>query len=297
MPALHLHLGAHKTGSTFLQKSFLANLESLDSAGVAYAPLAEVRTEVTPAILRRHAWRTGGGDARSQCREFLASALKDRRLLLLSDENLLGSPYRFSKRKVMYPKASRNIKALADLVGGNTDITIYLAVRDYASWLESAYLQLLKRKQLIPFADFVRPIRLESLSWLALLRRLSAAVPRADLVVWRYESFLEDNLFLASRLSQSLGIPGLKLVSSRGNPSFSAIAHEVLMTCRSRGIQDRHLPGLMKYLRKNLTVADGYPRAAFLRQQVAQSLSARYRLHLQQVARLPKVVVLDPRTR
>ncbi|MCU0528087.1 MAG: hypothetical protein MUD04_01060 [Cyanobium sp. Prado107] len=294
MSALHLHLGAHKTGSTFLQKSFLASIDTLHSAGVAYVPLAEVRANVTSVVLQSSQWVSRDSDAELRCRELLATAMNSRQSLLLSDENLLGSLYRFSRNYGMYPSAPKNIKILNSLLDPDTQITIYLGVRDYASWLESAYLQLLKRKRLIAFSDFISRIRLESLSWFSLVRRLSASVPDAEIVLWRYESFLEDNLFLVSRLSESLGIADLKLVSCRGNPSLSAIAHEVLMTCKERGIRDSHLSGLMKYLRKHLSVAEGYPRAVFLGKQIAASLGTSYARHLEELACLPKVVIWEP---
>jgi len=294
-PTLHLHLGVHKTGSTFLQKTFLHNSKQLGSADLAYLPLAEMRRDVTSRLLRASRRGFGReGNYLSACRDVLAAAMDGRRSILLSDENLLGSLYIFSKRIGAYPRAARNVDLIAKLFDPGMKLVIYMGLRDYSQWLESAYLQILKRRQLLSFESFIGGISLGSISWPSLVGRISARVPGATIVLWRYEAFAQDNHWLMNHLSLQLGLASLTPAACRSNPSLSAIAHQVLMACQKSGIQEEHIPRVLKFVRKRLSVAQGYAKPVFFPGHVSASLSARYGRDLEDCARMPRVVFLQP---
>lgn len=293
-PTLHLHLGVHKTGSTFLQKTFLNNSDQLESADLAYLPLAEMRRDVTSRILQASRLNVGTeGSCLSACRDALAAAMDGRRSILLSDENLLGSLYKFSRRIGAYPRAARNVGVLAKLLDPAMKIVIYMGLRDYPQWLETAYLQILKRRRLLSFESFIGGVSLESISWPSLVGRISARVPGATIVLWSYEAFARDNHWLMDRLSLQFGVASLTPVACRSNPSLSAIAHQVLMACRESGIREEHVPRVLKFVRKRLSIAQGYAKPAFFPGHVSASLSARYARDLADCARMPRVVFLE----
>ena len=294
-PTLHLHLGVHKTGSTFLQKTFLHNSDQLGSADLAYLPLAEMRRDVTSRLLRasRHDFCREGSHL-SACREVLAAAMDGRRSVLLSDENLLGSLYTFSKRLGAYPRAERHVGLIAKLLDPGMKLVIYMGLRDYSQWLESAYLQVLKRRRLLSFESFIATVSLGSISWLSLVGRISARLPGAAIVLWRYEDFAQDNHWLLNHLSLRLGLASLTPATCRSNPSLSAIGHQVLMACRDNGIREQDVPRVLKFVRKRLSSAQGYGKPVFFPGPVSAALRARYGRDLEDCARMPRVVFLDP---
>lgn len=289
MALLHLHLGAHKTGSTYLQKSFLASLQSFDSVGISYIPLAESRSLVLPAVQGKSAFMGAPSTVIVGCRDLLADRFREHGAVLLSDENLLGSLYRFSGARGLYPSSQANIRSLLNIVGRDVEVIVYLSVRSYASWLQSAYVQLLKRRRLVTFADFIRNVRFSSLSWLGLVERISHSVPGAKIVIWPYELFAKDNALVLACLAEKLGGADLQMVAARPNPSLSAIAHEILMTSRQAGIEESDIQSLLKYLQAHLSVAKGYGKPVLLDPDEISFLEESYASHLRQLRLLPCV--------
>lgn len=285
MALLHLHLGAHKTGSTFLQKTFLANISNLEAAGISYISLAESRSLVLPALQGRSA----PARATRDCRDLFAARWSQHDAVLLSDENLLGSLYRFSAGRGLYPSSQANLRSFVAILGEDVEVILYLSVRSYAAWLQSAYLQMLKRKRLVAFADFVKTVHLSALSWVGLVERLARAVPRARIVIWSYELFANDNAGVVSFLSEKMGAVDMRVVEARPNPSLSAIAHEVLMTCSQAGIGESDIQSLLKYLQAHLSVAKGYAKPVLLGPGEISLLDRRYKAHLRQLRQLPGV--------
>jgi hypothetical protein len=292
MTLLHLHLGAHKTGSTYLQKSFLASLQSFDSIGISYIPLAESRSLVLPAVRGKSPFMGANSTVIRGCRDLLADRFREHGAVLLSDENLLGSLYRFSGGRGLYPSSQANIRSLVDIMGRDVEVIVYLSVRSYASWLQSAYVQLLKRRRLVAFADFIKNVRFSSLSWPGLVERISRALPGAKIVIWPYELFAKDNALVLAYLAQKLGGVDLQMVAARPNPSLSAIAHEILMTCKQAGIEESDIPSLLKYLQAHLSVARGYAKPVLLDPDEISFLEGSYASHLRQLQLLPYVEML-----
>jgi hypothetical protein len=293
-PVLHLHLGVHKTGSTFLQRVFLESLSGNNFEDTVYIPLADMRRRVTPAVLRAAKGVAGlGRGGLRDCRQLLITSLEGAGSIVLSDENLLGSLYCFSRDKGLYPGAPENLRALINLFEGNIDVVIYLSVRNYSSWLESAYLQFLKkRKKLVAFKEFIELASVDSMSWYALVRRLSAAAPAARVVLWRYEDFLDNNQKILDGISRSLGHGRLALVDFSGNPSLSAVAYEILMAARSAGIRGRDARPLVKFVRSHFAASSVYPKPKLFGAGDRKSLSERYEKDLSLLLGLGNVVLI-----
>jgi hypothetical protein len=262
-PVVHLHVGIHKTGSTFLQRVFLQSLSGAHPVGVTYIPFPDVRSRITPAVLRAAKGIGGlGGVGLRDCRDFLAASMARTGSIFLSDENLLGSLYRFSRAKGVYPDAQQNLKAIASLLKRDADIVIYLSIRNYAGWLESVYLQFLKkRKKLISFEEFLDLACVESISWYSLVYRLTEAIPSARIVLWRYEDFVDNNQKILDGIASVLGDDvKLGVVDFEGNPSLSVVAYDALMAARAAGIRKEDARKLVKFVRTHLAVNSGYPR-------------------------------------
>ena len=290
----HLHVGIHKTGSTFLQRVFLQSLSGPRSGDIAYIPFPDVRSRITPAVLRAAKGIGGlGGAGLRDSQALLASSMARTGSIFLSDENLLGSLYRFSRVKGIYPDAQANLKAIASLLKRDVDIVIYLSIRNYSGWLESVYLQFLKkRKKLISFEEFLELPCVESISWYSLVCRLTEAIPLARFVLWRYEDFVDNNQKILDGIASELGDAKLGMVDFEGNPSLSVVAYDALMAARAAGIRNEDARKLVKFVRKHFAVTSGYPKPQLFGKGDVDLLSKQYENDLALLCELTNVCFL-----
>jgi hypothetical protein len=273
---------------------FLESLSGADFAHTVYIPLADMRRRVTPAVLRAAKGMAGlGRGGLRDCRQFLITSLEGADSIVLSDENLLGSLYCFSRKNGLYPGADENLKVITSLFEKDIDIVIYLSIRSYASWLESVYLQFLKKgKRLVAFEEFIELAHVESMSWYALVRRLSAAAPAAKIMLWRYEAFFDNNQKILDGISRSLGHGRLAPVDFSGNPSLSAVAYEILMAARSAGIRGRDARPLVKFVRSHFLASNVYSKPKLFGATDSQRLSERYEKDLSLLLGLGNVALI-----
>jgi hypothetical protein len=279
LTTLHLHLGAHKTGSTIVQKTFQEAFASGNVEGIAYVPLSQMRRNVTPlllgsvkriALLKRVDLRP--------CQQFLTTALGSSPAILLSDENLLGGLGDFMRVPGMYPRAGEHLSRLVGMFSGEPEVVIYLCIRDYPGWLESVYLQILKKAKvrLPSFDEFMANIQLDSVSWLSLCRRLLRAVPGSRIVLWCYQDFAADNQTVIDGIAGEIGIAGMRVTSERGNSSLSKLAHGLLMSAKRDGVRPEDIPRLVRFVKSRFSVRRGYSKPSLMEPSYSIPLLERY---------------------
>ena len=160
---LILHLGAHRTGTTALQKVLQARRRLLKLSGVQV---------LGPSALRSTGWalpERGTGISRA----------------VLSDENLIGTMFGNFTSSALYPRAAVKLAELAERLPV-APREIFFAIRNYADYWVSAYShQILIQK--LPRLDAARlSASAERWGWSATLSAITRAFPEARLRVWRY---------------------------------------------------------------------------------------------------------------
>lgn len=186
-----LHIGAHKTATTHLQRSLLSQQQALIDAGIRY---------YGPANLRRTG--KGLGDIfglnvytkppeptrnRADQADFM---FKDGHRLILSDENFIGALHDKQGNIIapLYPNTAERIAALASAVGaGPMDVCIGL--RNPASFLKSAYSQALMGGLPITFSDYLSKNPLDQIYWPGLVARVRSAAGVGRVTVWAFEDY------------------------------------------------------------------------------------------------------------
>ncbi|MFU8822134.1 MAG: hypothetical protein ACNA8G_11325 [Gammaproteobacteria bacterium] len=162
MTRIRFHIGAHKTASTHLQMT-LAGCSF--APGTRYVPLKRLRMTLTSPVrkcrprLPWHRWHGGSW--------------------LFSDENILGTT-RGGLR--MYPEPARALRYFLDC-----ELSIFLCVRRYDTFLASAYGESLWRHPYRPF-EAALPTR----RWPDVIRDLQRDLPGVPVHVWRYEDYREN---------------------------------------------------------------------------------------------------------
>ena len=159
MTRIRFHIGAHKTATTHLQMT-LAGCRL--AAGTCYVPLKRLRMTLTSPVRKRrphlpwHRWYGG--------------------TWLFSDENILGTTEHSLR---MYPDPAHALRHFLDC-----ELSVFLCVRRYDTFLASAYGERLWRHPFRPFPGEL-PVR----RWPDVVRDLQHDLPGVPLHLWRYEDY------------------------------------------------------------------------------------------------------------
>ncbi|MFO7856968.1 MAG: hypothetical protein R6V44_17460 [Paracoccaceae bacterium] len=186
-----VHLGAHKTATTHMQRALAAKRPALRKAGVDYLPMPKVRELGLPEL---HRTLTGADAPRAERRRRLRAEFDTLRrrggTVAFSEENLLGASRQLLGRRI-YPKARTIAGFLALLGQGENVLHLFLGVRSWDTLLPSAYAEMLRRRR--PPSGGFGAVRARTLAepprWSDLVARLKAGAPKATLTLWRYEDY------------------------------------------------------------------------------------------------------------
>lgn len=200
---LRLHVGAHKTATTYLQSVLLSNMGNIARNGAIFWPTERTRPKIQdglwslePSVLSRVKSVMKGEGLKP--RHYALRALDDMigmtRDVILSEENILGSPHD-SFSGAIYPKAGARVEALCRNFTGKR-IEVWLAVRSLSDFLSSSYGESLRHGFGESPEGLLPSIQGYELGWTHLIKSIIAARPDLHFVVWRYEDFaaLEDKI-------------------------------------------------------------------------------------------------------
>ena len=248
---IHLHAGAHKTATTWLQSMLADSLAGLNESGVGYMPLERFRRSVTQNLMS-----TPPAELRPQKmlqRFFPTGIPADIRGVVISDENLIGTCGGFIRSGHLYRDAGMRLRRLRKVLAGN-HLTLFFAIRSYDTFIPSAYCEVLRHaKAFVPFEDFRPRIALDQSRWPLVLSRMIKTLQPAGVVVWRYEDFRANADAIARMLAFDIDLRPESRTSDLERPSFSQIAVDVLGT-----IAERHGPAVAASLVN--PVGDGLPK-------------------------------------
>lgn len=173
-----LHLGLHKTATTALQSFFDRQARALAAAGAYYVPLKHMRSDVTPLL-------TSLDDGKRVRLALLVEGI-DKRTVLLSDENILGSPGDIT-RGALYPFARNRLETFCD-EHREAQITLFITLREPQAFLASLYCEYLRHKTFVSFADYVAGYDLEEFSYLEIFGWLMELPPEVTVRIIPFET-------------------------------------------------------------------------------------------------------------
>ena len=183
---IDLHLGAHKTASTHLQKCLRVALDGAQNA--CFLGPSEMRT--APFGFEALAARGPGDPAGAEAAAALRRRIAGVPCVVISEENVLGTAHapKMLREARFYPRADARLAHLVAGLGA-ARVRLHLAVRDPAGFLVSAYCQRLYAGQVLPFAAFLGGLSPDRLRWSEMLGRLLAVPGVAGVTLWRYEDY------------------------------------------------------------------------------------------------------------
>lgn len=267
-----LHIGVHKTASTHLQGVLKLNRSSLAKAGVYYLPLKQCRETFTLPCIHKKLGSTERGAA------FFEQAFAESHTALISDENVIGVVDTLLAGH-FYPRMIRNIKRIRAMIGPRRQLDIYCCIRNYADWIESAYLQTLKRR-ITTFDTFMKKLTPEKLSWNHFVEGLREASGSSQVNLWTHESYSRNSDAILDKIADNLGAAFPKRLDSRPNPSLSEAAVKILVAAEKE-VRKEDRSKLYRFVRMNFSTNQEYPKPQLLTPELRSSLDLKYRKDLQ----------------
>lgn len=191
---IHLHLGAHRTGSTTFQYFLRKNREVLARNKIATYFPNETRAGMLKGIMgnplsdpRRR--RRDAASAIPEFRKFLKSLeAEGYEHLILSEENLLGSVRRNYHRGLIYPNATGQLRFLARALQ-DQDVRILLTMRSYDTYWSSALNYVVRWGEKVPSATKIDSIAKTPRTWRQVSQGIFNAFPDAAFKARPYEIF------------------------------------------------------------------------------------------------------------
>lgn len=290
-PRISLHLGAHKTASTHLQKSLQRSPGRLAPAGIRFLGPKFLRD---PDHKLAQVTKTNGPDLGDLFGEDPLMQLSEGAgRLVLSDENLLGPVLTDLHPGVLYPRARGRIERLLGALAP-APVTLFIGIRDPGSWLVSLYSQRIKGGHYMRFEDFCAGFVPTDLRWAGLVQRLLGLDGHQGIVVWSFEDYakLGDKL-----LAEMLGKPppkGVRLLDKRVNSSISAAAMETLLDMHGQGQPPRQDWG--KSVSEKYPLSDKYPAYDPWSDAEKDLSQAAYQADIDQIKSMTNVTFLTPGT-
>ena len=274
---IHLHIGAHKTATTYVQSRLWQEREALGSHGVAIAPHADVRRLASNRLdsaeaLRGAAFGLAARAASRGLRRIIETAgAAD--TLIVSDENLAGPIATVEQDCGMYPNVGRRTEALLRGLDGH-EATVFLSVRAYPSFFDSVYAYRAGQRRAPPPEEYARQAASPPRDWLAVVADVVKAAGADRVTVWTFDGFLRAPQPVADALT---GTEGLALFSATDRPRLPSLTSKglALMDRVSDLLSDgEHARFARMVARFPFDQPDG--RATTLAPETAERLAARY---------------------
>lgn len=199
---VHLHIGAHKTGTTRIQRKLQSvNAELSAMYNVAYFGPAIIRGKYTLAA-------NAEGPGTNRWRVMRQNSLrKNMQSMICSEENIIGGLKIALETGLIYPKVENR---LVDVVAefSEDELFILISIRSYETFFSSAYAQICRIQPLQLFDTYKKKMLGLSRRWPGIVVNIRKMFPSVQVIVWDFENGMahfEDVLKLVS------GVPELDL--------------------------------------------------------------------------------------
>lgn len=223
-----LHIGAHKTATTYIQARLADKRLNLAAHGVGSIDHAELREVVANRLDRTDIFGTlGYAFSKLQISASLGRMLETDptlQTIILSDENIAGPMTSATGASGLYPEVRRRVGAVLESLPGH-DVRVFFAVRSYAPFLNSIYAFRAGLRKTQDLALFREKAFARERGWPEVVADICAAAGPERVTVWSYEAFVESPETIAAIL---LGKDGLDVFSRDDRMSLPSLSRKGL---------------------------------------------------------------------
>ncbi|HEY1836301.1 MAG TPA: hypothetical protein VGG36_01485 [Rhizomicrobium sp.] len=188
MSRVFLHLGAHKTATTFIQANFIANRAALEAQGWKLLHPESDNRAVRNCFLEMRKGHVLPADAQKRLDDFFASIRAGSENFFLSSEAILGAMSVKGSNGRIYPNHAAMLKIVTEALR-NKDVAVGFCVRNFPDYLESSYSWLVMRGATYDFQRYVRDVFVAKLTWLPIVENMIETLGEERVHLWTYEDF------------------------------------------------------------------------------------------------------------
>jgi hypothetical protein len=262
------HLGAHKTGTSLIQKYMRDKPEQIAPFGID----AISRTDTNTLI--------GWGHALLDTPQLLTDRLVTEvdtgaRFVVFSHENTLGRPHR-APGKHLYPEAEPRVAALARILAPH-DARVIFYLRPQASFLESYYLQLIQQGETFTFDVWLDRVDFSLVSWRPLVEMLRSHFGPERVVIADFEEIRAGQEEFLRRFFLRID-PAIDLrpqYDARRNLSISEKGLRIALAANPFLRSTEEKKAMRDFLQKHFNNAK-YPRPVLFTDEQRRDLAQRY---------------------
>lgn len=210
---LYLHLGAHRTGSTYIQEFFRRNADRFSQEGVVYRRLHDfpaLRKKVLAARRDKVRLESAYAEVFNEVESLLSSADS----VFFSYEGFLGDIY-LDRSGVIYPDTEvfcRSLASFLERLVPDVEIRAGFCTRSYASFITSTYMYAVRQGYTMSLDEYLRKIDVDRVSWVEVVNRLKEVLG-ANLTLWDFDQFKRDPWAVLHQLIECLGVDADALYS------------------------------------------------------------------------------------
>lgn len=217
-----LHLGAHKTGTSLIQKFLRDRPEEAKNLGFGVMPRSDGN--------RLFNWGDRTLEMADTTRRMVESLHADGAThAIVSHENALGHPLA-GEQEHLYPEISALSAALAH-VFAPFEVSLIYYIRSQESFLESYYLQTVHQGSSLTFRQWLDTIELDRSSWKPLVETLRSVFGRGAVTIASFDEMSNGQEEFLRRFVQRVD-PTLEPhidYKTRRNPSIGDLGLEVAL--------------------------------------------------------------------
>ena len=229
---LHLHLGAHKTATTYIQGRIQQEAQLLRAEGVSYVPVSTFRPWRRRTLSR--AAKKGPGASRAYFSVFFKRwCPRECSTLLISDENMIGTCGNIIRFGRLYPELDTKLAGVAEMVR-DQPASIYLSIRSYDAFYAAVYCEALRYAPHCTFTDFAARLDPTARRWQHVLDEIATLFPGSSILVWPYEAFRQREPEIFDRLVGRPVASRMNLAGDVVRASMSPRAVEIIETLGQR---------------------------------------------------------------
>lgn len=182
MGEVNIHVGLHKTATTYIQQLLNTYRLQLAENQIDYFSLDEIRKRTSQIKKNK---------ATPQFSWAIKKSLSQNALLIFSEENILGNPGDCYHSDKFYPKAKEYVSNFSKKLHrlGAEKINLYICLRSYDSFYKSLYSEYLRHDPYIPFREYLKKEVMMEHCWRELMEQLSEIKYIHEIYIWEFEKF------------------------------------------------------------------------------------------------------------
>jgi hypothetical protein len=253
---LILHLGAHRTGSSYIQALFGANREILIKRHICFEYFHEVKRLRGAAIKARGLAESNQPQEFSRAfepirRYFLDQTSSPSETTFLSYEGLLGS-IRLSSPGAIYPATQLIADSIKDILESKRFV-VGFSVRNTGDFVESTYKYCVRGGMTQSFKKYYGHSNADALTWKPVVQALVNVFGPNHVLVWSHERFSADSRRILDALFSRADVDSSFMdqftpLETRVNSSSSSRALDIMRQINAVLDKERRPSGLLQGL-------------------------------------------------